>query len=153
MDDKVRTIGLIVVFVALATGLALWYRSRPAPVPPAPPVVPVVTSIEPSKIPVMLEVGSSTGLADQMMAAVMLALREGFRGRLDVRFLDVNKDSTLKEKYGLKVVPAQIYYAPAGQEIGRHEGYASEEDILAKLKDLGYDLLAPPKGDEMLPEE
>jgi len=146
MNEKLRV--LVILLAAIVAGLAFWYMSRP-PAPPAEtaPAAPVLTTVPPTKSgqPLMLEVGSSAGPADLMMAAVMLALREGFGNRLEVQFENVDRDPSLKEKYGVKVIPTQIFYDPSGKEIGRHEGYASEQKILDQLKTLGYDLLAEPQ--------
>jgi len=160
MSDKVRAVVLGVLLVAIGAGLAVWYRANrgaggAAPTSPekatnaaaSPAAVSSTASAVEPGIVRMVEAGSS-GIADQMMAAVMLALREGFRDRLKVEFVDVGRDPSLKEKLGVKVVPTQIFYSPSGRELGRHEGYASEQTILKKWKELGYDLMsqAAPSG-------
>jgi thioredoxin 1 len=80
-----------------------------------------------------------------MMAAVLTTLREGFGGRLEVEFVNAGRDQSLKAKYGVSVLPTQIYYSSEGKELYRHAGFASEENIIKKWKDLGYDLMAEPK--------
>jgi thioredoxin 1 len=39
--------------------------------------------------------------------------------------------------------PTQIFYDAMGNELFRHEGFFSREDILAKWKDLGQDFESP----------
>jgi len=151
MNDKARAIALIAVFLAVVGGSVWWFLThREKPAPPAPPVEKKLTNVEPSSsnVPIMVEVGTSAGPADMMMSAVMITLKEGFGGRLEIRFENAQTNPSLKEKYGVNVLPAQIYYSPDGKEIGRHEGFASEQEVLNKLKSLGYDLMAAPKTGE-----
>lgn len=151
MNEKVRAIVMGVVLVALVVGIVWWYKSRPVPPPPPPPpTAKSDTTVEPSKsgLPIFLNVGSSAGPADLMMAAVMTALREGFGGRLEVRFENAGKDPSLKAKYGVTVLPTQIYYDPSGKELYRHPAFAQEQEIVDQWKKLGYDLMAAPKSQE-----
>lgn len=157
MGEKARAIALGVVLVALVGGMVWWWMSRPGePVAPPPAPVAVATTVEPGKGGrlVMVEVGASGGPANQMMAAVMTTLRVGFGTRLEVRFVNVDTDAGAKEKYGVTVVPTQIFYSPEGKELGRHEAYITEQQIIDKWKELGHDLMAySGKIEELLPPE
>ena len=61
-------------------------------------------------------------------------------GRLDVEFIDVWKNGDAGEKYGIRVIPTQIFISAEGKELFRHEGFFSKEDILAKWKEFGVEL-------------
>jgi hypothetical protein len=95
-----------------------------------------------------------------MMAPILEELKEQYKGRLEVVFIDVWKNPDAGMQYGIKLIPTQIFYDAAGKELFRHEGFFSKEDILAKWKEFGVDLsasgsaapaferLAPAKPDE-----
>jgi hypothetical protein len=59
---------------------------------------------------------------------------------MDVEFIDVWKNEGAGKKYGIKLIPTQIFYAANGKELFRHEGFFAKEDILGKWKELGVDL-------------
>ena len=49
----------------------------------------------------------------------------------------------LYEKYGIKMIPTQIFFAVDGTELFRHEGFMSREDIAAKWQE--HDVTIPPR--------
>lgn len=146
MNEKVRAAVLGVVLVAMVAGLVYWFRSHPAPQPAPEPKAAGPVTVPPTKSghPLLMEVGSSAGPADLMMAAVMTALREGFGNKLEIEFVNAGKDPSLKEKYGVVALPTQIYFSPEGKELYRHQAFAQEQEILDQWKKLGYDLFAEP---------
>ena len=46
----------------------------------------------------------------------------------------------IEKKYGIDLIPTQIFYDATGKELFRHSGFFAKEDILAKWKELGVDL-------------
>jgi len=77
------------------------------------------------------------------MAPILDALREEYRGVVSVEFIDVWKNPKAGEKYGIRLIPTQIFYDASGREVFRHEGFFSREEILKKFADMG--VAAPPK--------
>jgi thioredoxin 1 len=59
---------------------------------------------------------------------------------MNVEFIDVWKDGAAVEKYKIEMIPTQIFYDVAGNELFRHVGFFGKDDILAKWKELGVDL-------------
>ena len=92
------------------------------------------------KLPLMLELGSTTCVPCEMMEKVLDSLREKYSGQLDVEFLDVtvNRDAGLK--YKIQLIPTQIFFDADGKEIFRHEGFFPEKDIVAKWREFSVDL-------------
>ena len=74
-----------------------------------------------------------------MMKPVLEELTKEYAGKLKVEFYDVWKNEAYGTKYGIRVIPTQIFIDPDGKELFRHEGYFSKEDILAKWKTFGFD--------------
>jgi thiol-disulfide isomerase/thioredoxin len=77
-----------------------------------------------------------------MMMPVLEELKKEYAGQLSVEFYDVRDNPGAATKYGIKLIPTQIFYDAAGRERFRHEGFFSKEDILAKWKEFGVNLSA-----------
>jgi thioredoxin 1 len=74
---------------------------------------------------------------------VLEQLRAEYAGRLRVEFVNVRENPDEGARYGIKLIPTQVFIDAAGRERFRHEGFLSKEDILAKWKELGVDLDLP----------
>ena len=90
-------------------------------------------------LPRLLELGSDKCMACKMMAPIIADLKTTYAGQLQVDFIDVWTDESAGEKYGVRMIPLQIFFDAAGNELFRHEGFFAKEDILAKWKELGFD--------------
>ena len=93
-----------------------------------------------SNLPRLVDLGAGKCIPCKMMAPMLEELKAGYKGRLEVAFIDVWKKPDEAKKYGIKIIPTQIFYDASGKELFRHEGFFSKEDILAKWKELGIDL-------------
>jgi thioredoxin 1 len=90
-------------------------------------------------LPRILDLGADKCVPCKMMAPVLEELRETYAGQLDVDFVDVWKDPATGRQYKVKVIPTQIFFDERGNELFRHQGFMSREDILAKWAGLGYE--------------
>lgn len=93
-----------------------------------------------SGLPRLVDLGADKCVPCKMMAPILQELKNEYKGRLDVVFIDVWKNPNAGAEYGIKLIPTQIFYDAAGKELFRHEGFFSKEDILAKWKESGVDL-------------
>jgi thioredoxin 1 len=87
-----------------------------------------------------VELGSVRCQACQQMMKVLDALRASQGERLQVDFVDVFEDPAAGDLFGLKMIPTQILYNAAGNEIYRHIGFFSHDEILAKFRAAGVKL-------------
>ena len=71
------------------------------------------------------------------MAPTLEELKEEYQGKFDVVFIDVWENKSAGEQYGIRVIPTQIFFDADGNELFRHGGFFSKEDILGKWKELG----------------
>jgi thioredoxin 1 len=78
------------------------------------------------------------------MLVVMQELRTGFPKQLEVQFINVHENPDALNAHGVSVIPAQIFYTNDGRELFRHTGFFSTQDIVAKWRELGYDLQPEP---------
>jgi len=72
------------------------------------------------------------------MAPILDEMCETFEGQFDVRFMNVKKDAAAARTYGVRIIPTQIFFDEHGNELFRHQGFFSREEMLAKWAELGY---------------
>lgn len=95
----------------------------------------------PAALPRMVDLGADKCIPCKMMAPILEEMKTTYAGQLEVDFIDVWKNPDAGGQYGVRVIPTQIFYDAGGQELFRHEGFFAKEDILAKWKELGVDLM------------
>ena len=86
---------------------------------------------------VMLELGSVGCGPCEQMKAVMEKLKTTYGGRLEVVFVDVRKDRDVARKFGVYVIPTQVFLDKNGKEFHRHLGFYGYEEIVPLLKKAG----------------
>ena len=111
-----------------------------SPEPTAPPAAPPPAAEAPRGIPKLVDLGRTFCIPCKKMAPILDGLRKEYAGRLDVEFIDVGKDPDAARKYGIRLIPTQVFLDASGKELARHEGFMSREDILAQWKKLGVEL-------------
>jgi thioredoxin 1 len=86
-----------------------------------------------------IELGSVNCIPCKKMQPIMKSLEKKYGEQLEVIFYDVwkseHKDKA--KKYGIKLIPTQIFQDENGKEILRHEGFYPEKDIDKFLKSKG----------------
>ncbi len=92
-------------------------------------------------LPVLVDLGAGTCIPCKMMTPVLEELTKEMEGKLQVKFIDVSIYPELTKVYDINLIPTQIFYDASGKELFRHEGFISKEDILAKWKEFGVDLV------------
>jgi len=137
---------LVVVVVVAAAAVVLVFKPGKTPPPQAPPAVPAPPAAvtapvpAPASLPTLVDLGAGKCTACKMMTPVLEELRTEYQGRMRVDFIDVWENPEAGEKYGIRVIPTQIFQAPDGRELFRHEGFMSKEDILAKWTELSVEI-------------
>ncbi len=91
-------------------------------------------------VPRLVDLGARKCIPCKAMAPILAQLRADYAGRLEVEFIDVWQTPEEAQTYRIQMIPTQIFYAPDGRELARHEGFISREDILAAWKRLGVEL-------------
>jgi len=91
-------------------------------------------------LPKLIELGADKCVPCKMMAPILEELKNEYEGRLQVDFYDVWKDPSAGERFGIQVIPTQIFLNPDGNEIFRHVGFFSKDEIVAKWRQLGFEL-------------
>ena len=94
-------------------------------------------------LPRLVDLGADKCIPCKLMAPILEELKKEHAGRLNVVFIDVWKNPSEGPRYGIQVIPTQIFYDATGKERFRHEGFIAKKDILAKWRELGVELNAP----------
>ena len=95
-------------------------------------------------LPLLIDLGAGKCVPCRLMAPILAELEKDYAGQLEVMFIDVLKNRAEGERYGVLVIPTQIFYDATGKERFRHEGFMAKKDILAKWEELGVELRVPP---------
>ena len=93
-----------------------------------------------TKLPKLIDLGAGKCIPCKMMVPILDGLKTEYTGKLDVEVIDVWENPQEGEKYGINLIPTQIFYDPEGNEFYRHEGFFSKEEILNEFKKKGIEL-------------
>ncbi len=112
----------------------------PAPPPARTEVKPPPTAQTEAKLPLMLDIGSTTCIPCKRMAPILEELKEEYRGVVEIKFIDIYRERTAARKYRIRAIPTQIFYDTQGGEFHRHLGYMGKEEILRVFREMGVEL-------------
>jgi thioredoxin 1 len=88
--------------------------------------------------PTILEFGRETCPICKRMEQVMARLKKDYGAQVQVRLLYVEKHEHLYRRYGIVIIPTQVFLDASGKEVFRHEGEISREGLVKKLKELKF---------------
>jgi len=89
--------------------------------------------------PTLAEFGRGTCIPCKEMKPILEELAKEYEGKLNVVIVEVDEHRDLTNQYGIMVIPTQIFFDSSGEEITRHIGFWSKEEIIAQLKKMGID--------------
>ncbi|MFO7676185.1 MAG: thioredoxin family protein [bacterium] len=108
-------------------------KPEPAPEPePAPPPKPKV-------LPRMWDFGSDNCLPCVEMEKILTPLMTDYKGRVDIRIINVYQDRERTMQARIQIIPTQIFYDPEGRELFRHIGIYPRDSIVAKFREFGWE--------------
>lgn len=94
-------------------------------------------------LPRLVDLGASKCVPCKMMKPILDELTTEYAGHFEVVFIDVWKNRDEGQRYGIRMIPTQIFYSADGKELTRHEGFMAKKDILKRWKELGLELKEP----------
>ncbi len=98
----------------------------------------VVPGIPVKNTVTMVDLGAKTCIPCKLMAPILEELKEEYKGRAEVIFIDV-WDAANKEKakaFKIATIPTQIFFDKQGREVYRHIGFLDKDAIVKKLEGL-----------------
>ena len=88
---------------------------------------------------IFIELGSVNCIPCKQMQPVMKSIEEKYGEQVKVIFYDVWKadQKQYAQKYGIRLIPTQVFLDKEGKEFHRHEGFYPESEIEKLLQAQG----------------
>jgi len=99
-------------------------------------------------LPRFIELGSDSCASCRAMIPVLAELRATHAEQLQVDFIDVWKFPELAKPFAARVIPTQVFLAPDGTELARHQGFYATEAIRERWAELGFALQVKDEGQQ-----
>lgn len=118
-----KKLTIIVTFIAIVACLISMEKNVPQAVRKGTPKTkPLITFVE---------LGSTNCIPCKQMQPVMQGIEQTYGNKVQVIFYDVwqPKDKEMATKYGIKLIPTQVFLDKDGKEFFRHEGFFPQKDI------------------------
>ena len=84
-----------------------------------------------------IELGADRCIPCKAMQPIMKEIAAEYKGKVQVVFYDVWKDPEPARKYGIQLIPTQVFLDRDGKEIFRHVGLFPKEEILKMFAEKG----------------
>lgn len=84
-----------------------------------------------------LELGADKCIPCKAMQPIMKEIAAEYKGQVQVVFYDVWKNPEPGRKYGIQLIPTQVFIDKNGREIYRHTGLFPKPDLVEFLKKQG----------------
>ncbi len=135
MSASARGIFLAIALVGLALALAAC-GGEPAAGPAASPSTAGSTAAG-APLVTFVELGSDNCIPCREMRPVMDAITRDYAPDVVVVFYDVYERGDMAKKYGVRVIPTQVFLDESGKEFYRHEGFLPREAVEELLAERG----------------
>lgn len=96
-------------------------------------------------LPRLVDLGAAKCVPCKMMKPILDELSRDYADQFETVFIDVWARREEAKRYGIRMIPTQIFYDASGRERFRHEGFYAKADILKKWDELGVKLRPPTK--------
>ena len=84
-----------------------------------------------------IELGADKCIPCKAMQPIMKEIASEYEGQVQVVFYDVWKNPEPGRKYGIQLIPTQVFIDKTGREISRHVGLFPKDELIAFLKEQG----------------
>ena len=88
-------------------------------------------------LPMLIDLGAGTCIPCKEMVPVLAEVKEVYKDKAVVNVIDVNDYPEEANKYGIRVIPTQVFLDKDGKEFFRHEGFFSKEEIVEVFNKMG----------------
>jgi thioredoxin 1 len=128
MEGRMQVDGRKIVFALIITlGLALLGQPLPNWAQSSPPQ---------QNRPALYEFGAGYCASCKEMEKVMAALQASHGDQVEFRMVYLDQEKPLFQQYKIMLIPTQVFFDASGQEVDRHMGALTKQEVLQKLKEL-----------------
>lgn len=92
---------------------------------------------ETKKLPMLIDLGKGTCIPCKKMKPVLDELAVEYQERAIVKIIDLRYEPAEGKKYGIRLIPTQIFFDADGKEVYRHEGFMDKQSIKMKFAEMG----------------
>jgi thioredoxin 1 len=89
------------------------------------------------KLPTLIDLGKGTCIPCKKMKPILDELKIEYQGKAIVQVIDLRYDRGAALRYGVRLIPTQIFFDAEGNEIYRHEGFMDKQSIINKFTEMG----------------
>ncbi|MGB2696552.1 MAG: thioredoxin family protein [Candidatus Zixiibacteriota bacterium] len=89
------------------------------------------------KLPALVDLGKGTCIPCKKMKPILDELKIEYQGKAIVEIIDLRYDRGAALRYGIRLIPTQIFYDVEGNEVYRHEGFMDKQSIINKFTEMG----------------
>ena len=90
-----------------------------------------------SPLPKLLDFGAGTCIPCKKMAPILKELSEEYKGRVDVKIIEVYQEREMTRANRIRLIPTQIFFDSKNKEFFRHEGFMDKEAIKKVFDKMG----------------
>jgi thioredoxin 1 len=90
-----------------------------------------------SPLPKLLDFGRGVCIPCKAMAPILKELSEEYKDRVIIKVIEIDQESGLTKANGIRLIPTQIFFDAKNQEVLRHEGFMSKDDIKKVFQKMG----------------
>ena len=90
-----------------------------------------------SPLPKLLDFGRGVCIPCKAMAPILKELSDEYKDRVIIKIIEIDQESGLTKANRIRLIPTQIFFDAKNQEVFRHEGFMSKEDIKKVFLKMG----------------
>ena len=84
----------------------------------------------------MVDLGAHSCIPCKMMAPILKELENEYKGKAAIIFIDVWQNEDEGKRFGVKMIPTQIFFDRNGKEVYRHTGFLEKQVIIDRLETM-----------------
>ena len=88
-------------------------------------------------LPKLLDFGRGKCIPCKAMAPILKELSEEYKDRVIIKVIEIDQEAGLTEANRIRLIPTQIFFDAKNQEVLRHEGFMSKDDIKKVFHKMG----------------
>jgi thioredoxin 1 len=88
-------------------------------------------------LPKLLDFGRGKCIPCKAMAPILKELSEEYKDRIIIKIIEVEQERELTTENRIRLIPTQIFFDAKNQEVFRHEGFMSKDEIKKVFPKIG----------------
>jgi len=88
-------------------------------------------------LPKLLDFGRGKCIPCKAMAPILKELSEEYKDRVIIKVIEIDQETDLTKANRIRLIPTQIFFDAKNQEVFRHEGFMSKDEIKKVFPKIG----------------